>query len=105
MVYYCDVYTISKKQKNKYKHFKSNRLKEFDKQKLKISSSRDINVNDVDDAFCLYIIEYNKKHDYYLIKCEFNLVFNDNFYKKYLTSQIFDNETMISWSSFLEKSN
>ena len=61
MDYYCDVCLVSIKSKNKYKHFKSNKHKEFDKCKHKISSLKDIDINAVDEAFYLYIIEHNKK--------------------------------------------
>ena len=37
------------------------------------------------------------------MKCQFKLVFNDNQYCPYVTSNLSDNKTMISWSKFLEK--
>ena len=60
-------------------------------------------MKDVDVAFCLYIIEYNKKFDYYLAKSQFELVFNDYQYGSYVTSKLSDNKTMTPWSNFLEK--
>ena len=44
-----------------------------------------------------------KKHDYYLLKCQFEKVFNDNQFCSYVTSILSDNKTMISWHNFLEK--
>ena len=64
---------------------------------------KNIDINDVDEAFYLYIIEHNKKFDYYLIKCEFKLVFNDCEYCPYVTSKLSDNKTMITWKDFLMK--
>ena len=44
-----------------------------------------------------------KKYDYYLVKFEFQLVFNDNEFCLYVTSKISANKTMISCSKFLER--
>ena len=60
-------------------------------------------MSDVDEAFHLYIIEHNKNFDYYLMKCQFSLVFNEYHYCPYVTSKLSDNRTMISWSNFSEK--
>ena len=60
-------------------------------------------MNIVDEAFYLYIIEHNKKFDYYLLKCQFELVFNDYEKTPYIMSNLCDNETMISWKIFFEK--
>ena len=46
--------------KNKYKHFKSKSHQQFDKCKHIILSYKDIDINDVDEAFHLSIIEHNK---------------------------------------------
>ena len=37
------------------------------------------NLNDIDKIINNYIIAYNKKFDVYFIKCDFYLVFNDDF--------------------------
>ena len=49
------------KAKNKSKHFKSNYHQEFKKCKHIILSHKNIDINDVDEAFFLYIIETQKK--------------------------------------------
>ena len=77
MDYYCEVCPKHNKAKNKYKHFKSKSLIEFDKCKHIILSHKDIDIKDVDEAFYVYIIEHNKKFDYYLVKCELKIVLND----------------------------
>ena len=53
--------------------------------------------------FLLYIIEHNKKFDYYLIKCEFKIVFNDYENYPHVMSKLSGNKTMISWKNFLGK--
>ena len=40
---------------------------------------------------------------FFLVKCQFKLDFNDNQYYPIVTSVLFDNRTMISLSTFLEK--
>ena len=77
MDYYCDVTLRILKAKNKYKLFKSKSHIEIDKCKHIIISCEDIDIKDIDEAIYLYIIEHNQKFDYYLVKCELNLVIND----------------------------
>ena len=95
----CDRYF---KAKSKYKQFKSNFHKDFDKCKHNILSLKDIDIKDVDEAFYLYIIEHIEKFDYYLVKCEFKIIFNVYQYCPYITSKTSDNEKMISCSNLLE---
>ena len=77
MDYYCEVCDTSIKAKSKYKHFESNVHKEFDNCKYILLSLKDIHIKDVEEAFYSYNIKQNKKFDYYLVKCQFNLVFNE----------------------------
>ena len=60
-----------------------------------------LNINDIDEMFYAYIIEH-KKYDYYLMKCEFILVFNDNQFFHYVASVLYSNKTMCSWYKLLE---
>ena len=46
--------------KNKYRHFKSKSHSEFNKCKYIVLSHKDIDINDVYEAFSLYIIEREK---------------------------------------------
>ena len=57
MDYYCEVCLKNIKAKNKYKRFKSKFHQEFDKCKHIILSFKDIDIDHVDEAFYLYIIE------------------------------------------------
>ena len=54
-------------------------------------SHKNIDKNDVNEAFHLYLREHNKKVDYYLVRCEFELVFNDYQYCPYVMSELSDN--------------
>ena len=53
--------------------------------------------------FYSYVIEHNEKYYYYLFKCQFKLFLKDNQHSSYVTSNLFDTKTMISWSNSLEK--
>ena len=103
MDYYCEIGLKIIKAKNKYKHFKSKSHIEFDKCKHEIISYKDVDINDVDEAIYLYLVELNKKFDYYLIKCEFKLGFNDYQFCPYVMSNLSDNKTKIAWKNFLMK--
>ena len=61
MDYYSEVCDIFKKSKSKYNHFKSESHQELDKCKHIILSLKDIDINDVDEAFYLYNMELHKK--------------------------------------------
>ena len=103
MDYYCDLCDNYNKPNSKYKHFKSSSQKDFDKCKHILLSLKKNSINDVYEAFSLYIIEHNKKFDYYLVKCQFKLVFIEYQYCSYVTSKLSDNKTIISWSKFSKK--
>ena len=99
MDYYCEICDICIKLNSKYKHFKSNTHKEFDKCKHIKLTFKNPDINNIDKTFQAYNMQHFKKYGYYLLKCEFNLVFNDNQKCPNVTSKIFDNRTMISWSN------
>ena len=105
MDYYCEVCLRHIKPKNKYKPFKSKSHIEFNKCKHILLSLKDIDIENVDEAFYLYIIEHIKSFDYYLIKCEFKLVFNGYQYCPYAISNVSDNQTTISWKEFFHEDN
>ena len=103
MICYCDVCDKTIKLESKNNQFKSNIHKEFDKCKHIKLTIENPNINNIDEIFYEYIIEHNKIHDFYPLKCEFEIIFNDNQYCPYITSNLSDNKTMISWSTFWEK--
>ena len=51
----------------------------------------------------IYTLSNTKKVDYYLVKCEFELVFNDYQYCPHVASNLSDNKTLIPWKSWLEE--
>ena len=91
------------KPKSKYKHFKSNTHKGFNKCKHAELIIENPAIKSVIETFYAYIIQHNRECDYYLIKCHFELVFNDNQYSTYIKSNLFDNKLKIFWRIFLEK--
>ena len=103
MAYYCEVCYKHINHKSIYKHFKSKSHKNFDKCEHITLTLNDIETNNVDEAFYPHIIENNKKFDYYLVKCQFKLVFIVCEYTPYIMSELSDNKTKISWKIFLEK--
>ena len=58
-------------------------------------------MKDVDEKFHAYIIKQNKEYDYYLMNCEFILVFNIYHYCPQVTSELHNNRTMCFWYKFL----
>ena len=103
MDYYCEACDKHIKSKRKYKQPKSKIPKEFDECDHIVVSLKDIDINKLDEAFYLYINKHIKITDYYLVKCQFKLVFNDYQNCPYITSKFTNKRTMISRKEFLEK--
>ena len=101
MDYYCEVCDFLIKLKSKYNHFKTNIHKEIDKCKNKKLSFENPHINNIDKAFYAYIIQHNKKTEYYLVKCDFKSVFKEYQYCPYVTSKLSDKKTMCSWQVLL----
>ena len=100
---FCDICLRDVKKKSKYSHLKSKSHKEFEKYKHIISSLKNVDIKDVDEILYLYKIDHNKKINQFLLKGQFNLVFNDNQDCKYLTTGMNNNTTNISWSIYLRE--
>ena len=105
MDYYCEVCDKFVKPTSKYKPFKSNVHKEFNKGEYMELILENPDINNVNDVLYAYIIQHNKEYEYYHIKCNFILVFNVNQFSEKVTSNFFDSETMNSWQNFLNKGN
>ena len=101
MDYYCDVCDKLIKPKSKYKHFKLNTHKEFDKCKHMKLTIENLDIDDIDEVFHAYII-HHKKIRSFPYQMHFELVFNDNQYSTWSKSNLFNNKTMISWKKYLE---
>ena len=89
--------------KSKYSHLKSKSHKNFQKYKHIILSLEKINIKNVDEVLCFYMIDNNKKFNHYLLKGEFKLVFNNIQDCKYIMTGIIDNGKFISWSNYLRE--
>ena len=76
MTYYCNICLRDIKKKSKHSHLKSRSHKEFEKCKHIILSFENIDIKDVDEILYLYMKDYKKKYTHYLLKGQFNLVFN-----------------------------
>ena len=50
---------------------------------------------------CLHYGTY-KKNNYYLMKCEFKLILNDNQYCPNITSELYSSKTMCYWHKLLQ---
>ena len=98
---FCEVCLKIIRAKNNYKHFRSKSHQEFDNCNHLTLTCKDIDVDHIDEAFYFYIIYHNKKFDYYIIKREIKIVFNDYQYCPYVMSNVSDNKTMISWKKLL----
>ena len=60
------------------------------------------NTIDIDRIFHSYVIVHNKKFHYYLMKCQYKLVFKGYQYCSHIASEVADKETMFSWSNFFK---
>ena len=84
---------------------RSNTHKEFERCKHIEIFIENPNINVIDRIFYSCLIKYFRKHDYYLIKSQLKLNYNDYQFCPYVTSKLSDNKTMISWSNFLNQVN
>ena len=87
----CEVYDNHIKPKSKNKQIKSSIHKEFDRCRHIDLTVENANINEIDEIFHAYIIEHNKKCDYYLMNCEFISIFNYDEYFPYVTSELYSN--------------
>ena len=101
--YHCEVCDMFIKPKNKFKQLKSSRHKILDKHKHIPSTIDNPDLDNVDKIFCTYINEYDDKYEYYLVRCEFKLVFSNMEGYPVASSILRDNNTMFSWKIFVEK--
>ena len=103
MDFYCYVCDNFIKPKSKYKHFQSNTHKEFDTCKNVELTIENPDINNVDKLFYAYNSQHNNEFDYYLIKCHFKLVFNDNQNSTWIQPNLFNIKAKIPWNKNLEE--
>ena len=102
MDYYCEVCDKFIKPKSKYNHFKSNTHKEFAKNKHMELTIENPDISNIDEVLYPYIFQHNKQYDHFLIKCHFQLVFNENQYSTWIKSNFLNKKALISWKKDLE---
>ena len=102
MRYYCDTCLRDIKKTSKYSHLKFKFHKEFEKYKHIKLSLRNVDIKDVDEILYLYMKDYNKKINLYLLVGQFELVFNNHDCKNLMTDMI-NNTTNISWSNYFRE--
>ena len=78
--YYCDVYDISIKIKSKSKHLHSLTHNELEKCIQINHTIEKLDFLDIEELFNNYINNHNKKFDLYPVKCDFILVFDNEFH-------------------------
>ena len=96
----CDK-TIKLKSKNN--HFNTLTHKEFDRCEHLESTIENPDIEKIDNSIYGYVIQHNKKCDYYVVKCQFKLVFNNSQYCFYVMCILPDKKTIIPCSTFVEK--
>ena len=96
---YCEICLKDVKQKNESSHIKSNSHKEFEKYKHKLLSMKNVDIKDVDGLLYFYMKDHNSKFNHYLLKGQFEIVFNINQDCKYLMTDMINNTTNLSWSN------
>ena len=77
MSYYCNICLRDNKKKSKHSHMKSKSHKKFEKYEHIILSLKNNDIKDNDEILYLYMKDYNKKYNQYLLKGQFKLVFNN----------------------------
>ena len=103
MSYFFDICDKTIQLKSKNNRFIYLSHKEFDRCKHITLTIKNPDTNEIDNTIYKFIIQFNKKYDYYLIKYDFKLVFNGPEYSPHIKTESSNNEKMISWKSFLEE--
>ena len=101
MRYYCNVCLLDFNKKSENSHIKSKAHKEFEEYRRTIKSFKNIDIKDVDEILYLYIKDYNKKYAKYLLKGQFELIFN-NRDSEYLMTDMINNKSYVSWTNYLK---
>ena len=100
MRYYCDICDITMKLKSKNKHSKSIIHEELEKSFRIVYYIDNPKFFDVDDIYSEFINLHNKKYYLYYMKCNFNLVFENNFHPC-IESDLYPNKIICYWKKFL----
>ena len=102
MDFYCEICNTQVKSKNKFKNFSSKSHIEISKCDHILFSSKDHNIDEMDEIYNLYLIELDRKYDFYKVKVIFNLLFYSNNYNKYISLKYKNKGTRFWFKQFLE---
>ena len=100
--FHCEICNVFIKPKNKSRYFKSNNHKNLAKHKHIKLTIDNPNLDNIDKLFHTHNNDNNNKYEYYLVRCEFKLVFSKMEGYAFAFSTLTDNTTMISWKIFVE---
>ena len=103
MDYDCEISDKQNCSKSKSKHFKSKSHLELSKCDHIIFSSKHPKIDEIDEIYSSYLIEKDKKYDFYKVKVIFKLVFDSNNFSKCVTLKVRKNRTRIRFKQFSEK--
>ena len=93
MSYYCDICDKIIKSKSKNNHLKSITHNELEKSFRVNHSIENPKFFNVDYLYNDFINKHNKKYYFYYVKCNFSLVFDNNF-SPCIESDIYTNKTI-----------
>ena len=74
--YFCEICNKHNKNKSRSEHLKSKSHIEISNCHQNILSLKDVDIDEIDETYSLYMIEHNKKYGYNKVKCQFKLVFD-----------------------------
>ena len=102
MQYYCKICNMFIKPKSKSRHFKSNNQKNSDKFNYIKLTINIPNIDNIDNIFYTHINEYDIKYDFYRVRYEIKLYFNNMEDYGVASSLLTGNKTTVSCKLFVE---
>ena len=99
-MYHCNICDKTIKLRSKNKHLKSITQNELEKSIHITHSIDNPKFFDVNDIYKDFTNIHNKKYYFYSVKCNFNLVFDNNFYPC-IESNLYTNTTICYWKKIL----
>ena len=93
--YYCEICDKQIDIESKSKLLASKSHIEKSKCDRIVLSFKDVDIDEKDEVYSLYISEHKKKHVYCKIKCQYKVIFDNGQHTDYITARVFDNRTKI----------
>ena len=101
--YYCEICDEHVYIKSKSKHLNSKSHIEISKCDHIILSLEDVDIDEIDETYSLYMIDLNEKFDFFKVKGEFKIVSDGEQRTEFINARSFDNRTRIWWKDFLNE--